>query len=147
MKSSKSIKFGDFSTDKVTTMNSVFLNCSLLISLDLSSFSTRNVKDTSSMFQNCISLAYHDISNFNLENVDKDDSMFDNLDNIEFINLKFYKDKGIGIDDILKIEEDLEYKLGLVVCRYEYTIPIDSFIYCCDYSFEGKLCLEKKIIL
>ena len=43
--------------------------------------------------------------------------MFDNLDNIEFINLKFYKDKGIGIDDILKIEEDLEYKLGLVVCR------------------------------
>ena len=73
--------------------------------------------------------------------------MFDNLDNIEFINLKFYRDKGIGIGDILKIEEDLEYKLGLVVCRYEYTIPIDSFIYCCDYSFEGKLCLEKKIIL
>ena len=124
-------------------MNSVFLNCSSLISLDLSSFRTWNVKDTSSMFQNCISLAYLYITNFNLENIDKVDLMFDNLDNIEFINLKFYRDKRIGIGDILKFEEEFEFKIGLIVCRYEYNIPSDSFIYCCDYSFEGKLCLEK----
>ena len=146
-KALKSIKFRDFSTGKVTTMNSVFLKCISLTSLDLSSFSTWNVKDTSSMFQNCISLAYLDISNFNTENVDKDDSMFDNLDNIQFLNLKYYKDKGIDYYDILQIEDQMEDKRGLVICRNKYTLPLDYFIYCCDYLFEKKLCLEKKIIL
>ena len=42
------------------------------------------------------------------------------------------------------IEEKLSYKIGLLVCKNGYTNPSDSFIYCCDYSYEGKLCLEKK---
>ena len=140
-KSLKSVKFGRFSTQKVTTMNSVFLNCESLTSLDLSYFDTRNVKDTSSMFKNCISLAYLDISNFDLRNVDKDDSMFDDLNSLTYINLKNAKDKGNGI---LKMEEKLSYRKGLAICRNGYTNPLDSFIYCCDYSFEGKLCLEKR---
>ena len=45
------------------------------------------------------------------------------------------------------IEEKLSYKIGLLVCKNGYTNPSDNFIYCCDYSYEGKLCLEKKIIL
>ena len=140
-KSLKSINFGEFSTIKVTTMNSVFLNCNSLTSLNLSFFDTSKVKDTSSMFKNCISLTYLDISNFNLLNVDKDDSMFDNLNSLTYVNLKNSIDKG---NAILKMEEKLSYRQGLVLCRNGYTNPLDSFIYCCDYSFERKLCLEKK---
>ena len=66
--------------------------------------------------------------------------MFDDLDNLFFVKLNNVVDKGM-------FEEKLSYKKGLFVCKNGYTNPLDSFIYCCDYSYEGKLCLEKKIIL
>ena len=136
-KSLKSIEFGDFTTKKVTTMNSVFLNCNSLTILDLSFFETKYVQDTSSMFKNCTSLTSLDLSNFELLELYKSDSMFDDLDNLFFVKLNNVNDRGM-------IEEKLSYKIGLLVCKNGYTNPSDSFIYCCDYSYEGKLCLEKK---
>ena len=153
-KSLKSIKFGDFSTNEVTTMRAVFINCHSLKYLDLSSFNTEKVRDTSFMFNNCYLLIYLDISNFNLLNVQNDDSMLSFLNNLNYINLRNVKDKTVGIriennkkrfvKEILKIEQKLLHKHGLSICRNSYTDTIDNFIYCCDYSFEGNFCLEKK---
>jgi len=153
-KSLKSIKFGDFSTNEVTTMRAVFINCHSLKYLDLSSFNTEKVRDTSFMFNNCYLLIYLDISNFNLLNVQNDDSMLSFLNNLNYINLRNVKDKTVGISiennkkrfvkEILKIEQKLLHKHGLSICRNSYTDTIDNFIYCCDYSFEGNFCLEKK---
>ena len=53
----KTIVFGDsFDTSSVTSMSSMFHNCSQLTSLDLSSFETYNTTSMSFMFQSCNNL-------------------------------------------------------------------------------------------
>ena len=59
----------NLNTENVTDMNSMFLGCSSLSSLDLTNFDTGNVTDMSSMFQNCYDLTSLDVSNFNTSKV------------------------------------------------------------------------------
>ena len=65
-----SINFGNnFKTETVTQMDSMFMNCANITSLDLSLFGTSLVFDMSSMFEGCSSLKVLDISNFNMTKV------------------------------------------------------------------------------
>ena len=59
----------NLNTENVTDMNSMFLGCSSLSSLDLTNFDTGNVTDMSRMFQNCYDLTSLDVSNFNTSKV------------------------------------------------------------------------------
>ena len=45
-------------------MNSMFYNCNLLVSIDLSYFDTSSVEDMSFMFYNCLTLEILDLSYF-----------------------------------------------------------------------------------
>jgi len=66
-----SIDFGDgFNTSNVTTMNAMFIDCSRLSSLDLSSFNTSQVTNMGSMFDGCTMLTNLNLSHFNMEQVD-----------------------------------------------------------------------------
>ena len=143
-KSLKSIQFGDFSTDQVRSMNSVFLNCVSLISLNLSSFRTEKVKDATSMFQNCRALDSLDISNFNLENVEKDSYMVDGLYNLHFINLLNFKDRFTALSLMEQRLSYLDNYRTLYICRYSQYHAIDTYIYCCNYSIETKICRDDK---
>ncbi|WEV58947.1 BspA family leucine-rich repeat surface protein [Bifidobacterium sp. ESL0728] len=70
---------GNFKTGKVTSMDSMFNNCSGLTSLDLSSFDTSAVKSMKQMFSSCrglTSLDFSTLPNFNTANVTNMDSMF-----------------------------------------------------------------------
>ena len=65
----KTINFNNnFNTSKVTNMQDMFFNNSLLDNIDVSTFNTKNVIDMGGMFASCgfISL---DLSNFNTENL------------------------------------------------------------------------------
>ena len=65
----KTINFNNnFNTSKVTNMQDMFFNNSLLDNIDVSTFNTKNVIDMGGMFARCgfISL---DLSNFNTENL------------------------------------------------------------------------------
>ena len=59
----------NLSTDQVTSMFSMFANCSALTSLDLSSFNTANVTNMCYMFRDCSALTSVDVSKFNTANV------------------------------------------------------------------------------
>ena len=59
----------NLNTENVTDMNSMFLGCSRLSSLDLTNFDTGKVTDMSCMFQNCYDLTSLDVTNFNTEKV------------------------------------------------------------------------------
>ena len=59
----------NLNTENVTDMNSMFLGCSSLSSLDLTNFDTGKVTDMSRMFQNCYDLTSLDVSNFNTSKV------------------------------------------------------------------------------
>ncbi len=63
-------------TDNVTDMNSMFLECRNLTSLDVSNFNTANVTDMFQMFCFCESLMSLDVSGFNTENVTNMENMF-----------------------------------------------------------------------
>ena len=72
-----SIDFGEnFNTENVTDMDSMFYNCYLMTSLNLSSFNTENVTNMAWMFSDCQALTSLDVSNFNTENVTDMNCMF-----------------------------------------------------------------------
>ena len=68
----------NLNTENVTDMNSMFLGCSSLSSLDLTNFDTGNVTDMSRMFRGCRDLTSLDVTNFNTEKVTDMSSMFQN---------------------------------------------------------------------
>ena len=61
--------FKGSNTSNVTDMKSMFLNCSGLTSLDVSSFDTSCLTSTTRMFYNCRSLTSLNLSNFNTSNL------------------------------------------------------------------------------
>ena len=72
-----SIDFGEnFNTENVTDMDSMFYNCWLMTSLNVSSFNTENVTNMAWMFADCQALTSLDVSNFNTENVTDMSCMF-----------------------------------------------------------------------
>ena len=75
----KSIDFNGnlFDTGNVTSMSSMFFDCSSLTQLDVSGFDTRNVTDMSGMFYDCFSLTQLDVSGFDTGNVTDMSSMFE----------------------------------------------------------------------
>ena len=66
----------NFDTSNVTNMASMFLYCTDLTSLNVSSFNTSNVTDMSYMFNRLESLKTVDLSNFDTSNVINMESMF-----------------------------------------------------------------------
>ena len=71
-----SLDLHSFNTEKVTDMYKMFEGCSSLTNLDVSSFKTDNVTNMSCMFWGCMSLTSLDVSNFNTENVENMFAMF-----------------------------------------------------------------------
>ena len=63
------INLSNFNTQNVTNMDRMFNGCSKLTSLDLSSFNTEKVTNMSYMFYSCSGLISLDVSNFNTSQV------------------------------------------------------------------------------
>ena len=63
-------------TSNVTDMNSMFYECSSLVSLDLSSFNTSNVTNMMMMFDGCSKLESINLSSFNTSKVENMRQMF-----------------------------------------------------------------------
>ena len=74
-----------FDTTNVTSMSSMFSNCSNLTSLNVSNFNTNKVTNMSNMFQRCSSLTSLDLSNWNTENVTNMNYMFQNCSKLSSI--------------------------------------------------------------
>jgi surface protein len=66
----------NLNTDNVTDMNSMFMFCRNLTSLDVSGFNTSNVTNMESMFYECSSLTSLDVSKFNTSKVTNMMAMF-----------------------------------------------------------------------
>ena len=71
-----SLDVTSFKTDNVTNMSEMFYRCSSLTSLDVSGFKTDNVTDVSGMFGWCSGLTSLDVSGFKTDNVTDMGGMF-----------------------------------------------------------------------
>ena len=63
-------------TSEVTSMQSMFANCALLTTLDVTTFDTRQVTDMHAMFQNCSKLTELNLASFRTDKVTDMSSMF-----------------------------------------------------------------------
>lgn len=83
----ESLDLSNFNTEKVSNMAMMFQNCETLTSLDLSTFNTAKVYDMSGMFYNCYALKSLDLSTFNTAIVRYMGSMFSSCKALEGITL------------------------------------------------------------
>jgi hypothetical protein len=90
-----SIDLSSFDTTKVSDMNSMFEGCSALTHLDLSSFNTARVGRMCSMFQGCRSLKSLDLSSFNVSAVGKIDRMFSDCTALTQLDLSYFNPKNV----------------------------------------------------
>ena len=79
------LDLSNFDTSNVTHMHDTFSNCSSLTALDLSSFNTSKVRDMVGMFSVCSNITTLDLSNFDTSNVRFMRSMFEDCSNLTTI--------------------------------------------------------------
>ena len=88
-----SIDLSKFETSKVTSMNSMFYNCSNLNEINFGNIDTSSLENIEFLFYGCSSLISIDISNFKISKVTSMYCLFcycSNLENINFGNIKTY---------------------------------------------------------
>ncbi|MBO3092052.1 BspA family leucine-rich repeat surface protein [Schleiferilactobacillus harbinensis] len=84
----KQLTFGkEFVTSRVTNMFCMFLGCSSLPSLDLSTFNTSQVINMEQMFNSCNSLVQLDLSSFDTHNVTSMAFMFNGCSKLSKLNV------------------------------------------------------------
>ena len=91
-------------TDNVTNMMSMFQNCSILTSLDVSRFNTEMVIDMSSMFAGCNSLESIDLSGFNTEKVQYMSNMFSYCSSLTSLDLSSFTFNSSGSNSSFMME-------------------------------------------
>ena len=82
-------------TDLVTSMSSMFYNCSKLTKLDVSGFNTGNVVNMTSMFAGCSALTSLDLSAFNTANVTSMAYMFDNCSALTSLDVSSFNTSSV----------------------------------------------------
>ena len=82
------IDFGtNFNTSYTQIMTGMFMECSKLKELNLSSFNTSNVVDMSEMFRQCMHLRMLNVRSFDTSNVVSMSSMFDCCSELEYVDI------------------------------------------------------------
>ena len=77
----------NLSTDNVTMMDCMFMDCSSLKNLDLSSLNTEKVVSMANLFGRCTALERVDVSNFNTSNVIYMGCMFGGCEKLQNLNV------------------------------------------------------------
>lgn len=84
-----------FITDGVFSMNSAFMGCSMLKSLDLSGLNTTGMLDMGLMFMDCEGLERLDLSGFDTSSVQNMRFMFSGCVNLQDLNLSSFNTSGV----------------------------------------------------
>lgn len=124
------IDLSNFDTSDVTTMTSMFSNCTGLVNLDLSNFDTSKVVMMLSMFQSCTKLSSLNLRSFTLEKNPSLQQMFYNctslkhldIRNFDFTNITKYTDMfdGVPVDCEIIVKDDTA-KTWVLARRSDFT--------------------------
>lgn len=91
----KSFRFFITDTSEITNMESMFINCSSLNSIDLSNFDTSAVKNMNNMFYGCSSLTTLDLSNFDTSSVTMMEQMFTACSSLTSLDLSGFNTSAV----------------------------------------------------
>ena len=143
----KSIKFGNFNTSLVESMNDMFCECSSLTSLDLRMFNTSSVKAMRNMFKNCTSLVSIDLSSFDTTKVVNMEGMFENdkslisldLSNFNISETKVLNNFLSGCKSLVFINLNSLVEYENVVIFNMITSDLKDIIFCIDNQQSNKI--------
>ena len=112
-----SLNLSNFDTSKVNNMMGMFNGCSGLKSLDVGSFDTSNVTSMYSMFYNCSSLTSLDLRNFNTSKVTDMNGMFCNCSNLTSLDLSNFDTS--NLTDMYQVFEGCSnsLKIKMIGCK------------------------------
>ena len=131
----ESINLSNLNVSLVTNMSSMFAGCSSLNSLNLSSFNTPLLTNMNEIFNGCTSLASLDLSNFDMGKCIYYENIFSDISSIRYLNLHYFKNDKI-FSTLFNEASDI------IVCQTEEIVKSPNAIYCCNYDFAAKKCLE-----
>lgn len=95
-KSLTNLDMSGFDTSRVTDMRYMFFDCESLTSLDVSSFDTSNAKHMSGMFEYCESLTSLDVSGFDTSKVGQMDEMFSYCESLTSLDVSGFDTSHVG---------------------------------------------------
>ncbi|MBO4904902.1 MAG: BspA family leucine-rich repeat surface protein [Lachnospiraceae bacterium] len=122
----ESIKSAVVSLKDVTSLNSMFLGCDNLVSVDLSELDTSNVKVMRAMFEGCKKLVTVDVSRFITSNVTDMSRLFMNCRTVKTLNVSGFDTSNVT---------DMSYMF--YECRSLETLDISHFNTSNVTSMEG----------
>ena len=101
----------NLNTSNVTDMQSMFMDCTSLTSLDLSSFNTSKVGSMGSMFANCSGLTSLDVSGFNTLRTNYMDEVFNNCSSLKSLTFgkNFSTENVFSLTNMFYNTEKLRY--------------------------------------
>ena len=143
-----SIDLSSFDTSNVNNMSHMFAGCSSLESLDLSSFVTSNVKNMKAMFQNCFSLKSINLSSFDTSNVNDMSKMFMACSSLKTLDLSSFITNNVkNMEFMFNCCTELE-SLDLSKFNTSNVKNMDLMFFLCLSLNEGKVkCLDIQILL
>ena len=107
-------------TSSVTTMQSMFENCTSLTTVDLSSYTTNSVTNMSSMFSGCNKLTNVDLSNFNTTSVTNMQYMFSGCNKLTSLDISDFDTSGVqnmgGMFSSLYVCKTIQCDLDFTAC-------------------------------
>ena len=89
------LDLSSFNTGNVTDMTGMFYGCTNLTSLNLLNFNTKKVRDMRSMFSYCLFLTSLDLSQFDTENVTRMDGMFRSCIRLTNLDLQSFSTENV----------------------------------------------------
>ena len=129
-----SINFTNLDTSSVTTMENMFGNCYSLESLDLSNFNTLNVINMANMFSNCTSLQSLDMPpSFSTSSVTNMTYMFYHCESLKSLDLSNFDTR--NVEDMLEMFSGCTSLQSLNLSNF-YTPKlkvIDGMFFACDH--------------
>ena len=129
----------NLNTEKEEVIQRVFIGCSSLTSLDVSSFNTKSARTMLGMFRGCTNLEKIDVSNFNTPKIRNIENMFRDCKKLTSIDLSSFQTKHVlRISGIFSGCESSRYKLNITNARHlvdlEYLFFNCKSLYSIDVS-------------
>ena len=129
----ESIDLSGFDTSNVTNMHAMFYDCYALTGLDVSGFDTSNVTDMAFMFDMCRELTSIDVSNFDTSNVENMSHMFNGCYNLTSINMTGFDTS--NVTNMYAMFNDCQKLLTLDISDF-VTLKVTDMGYMFSYCHE-----------
>ena len=134
------INLSNINAPKLSNIDSMFENCTELVSITLNNFTTQNGKSVENLFKDTKNLKVLEMSNFDLSSQTSEDSLFEEYQNLLYLNIKGLQGFNSNIKE--KLENIIQNNKKTIVCENGEINKNnkDNEFKCCNYMLNFESC-------